>query len=409
MTHTVVVDLTPLDTPSRARGIGRYVATLARGLENLPQSERQGIRLLGLTHLHWSGRHQVTEDLSSFDGSPSIRRPSKKDYRTFTNARRLGLWRALRELGADLVHLTDPNATPLRMGASGCRRLVTCHDLIPLLFPDRYLNLSDGLETLGTKIIQRRFRSADHILAISDATKGDLERLVGVPSRKISRVYNGVDISAWKRMAQQSTPEVLDEYGLRDLDYVLFVGDTDWRKNTESMVQAVAKARGQGADVHLVFAGRLAPKHEARLRKLAARTGVGDNVIPVGYVPDDRLAALYRGAVAHLLVSRSEGFGLTVVEAMACGCPVITTSEGSLPEVAGDAALQVPAEDTSRIADAIVLLVRDKERREQLRIAGAKRAPLFDVAPHARATMALYREVLGGSLGSAPLPGARAS
>src|SRR3954466_11139666 len=214
MTKTVLYDLTPLDTPSRIRGIGRYVRQLAVGLSRLSQQELGGARLVGLTRLGWNGDYELTENLASFEGSPTIPNPGQGDHYRFTYQRRLALFRAVRRIGASLVHLGDPNATPLFMGLSGCKRLVTCHDVIALQFPDRYFTPKDGGAFLGKFIERRRYRSADLVVAISDATQREATTLAGVAARGVVRVYNGVDCEHWSRPESQDVAVVRERYGL---------------------------------------------------------------------------------------------------------------------------------------------------------------------------------------------------
>ena len=390
----VLVDLTALDTPSRTRGIGRYVRALALGISRLGADERAGLRIAGLTRLHWTGRFDLTHDLGSFEGTQDLL-PAKADHRRFAAKRRIALWRAVQGAGAALVHLTDPNATPLGMGFTRCQRLVTCHDLIPLQFPERYLNLEDGLQVLGARVIRRRYRSADHILAISDATKAQLETLAGITPDRISRVHNAIALDAWRPEPEADDARMRERLGIERGRYLLYVGDTDWRKNVEGMFAGLARAHRAGASVSLVMAGKLNAFQQERVARLVERHGVGGQVHMAGYVTDAELAGLYRGALGHLFVSRSEGFGLTVIEAMACGCPVITTRAGSLAEVAGDAALLVDAEDTEGIAEAIVRLSTDPDERERRIALGSRQAQRFGLEAQARGTVGVYRHVLG--------------
>lgn len=391
---TVLIDLTPLDTPSRCRGIGRYVRNLAAGLAQLPPAERAGMHLVGLTGLTWSGSVRLTEDLASFHGTVPNEQLSKRDHYRWAYLRRVTLWRAARHTRAALIHLGDPNATPLILKLAGCKRVVTCHDLIPLRYPDKYLTAADGYSLAGPLIIRRRYRSADHVVAISDATMRDVVSLAGVPRERVSRVYNGVEIERWSPVERPSDDERLEHHGLRGRRFLLYVGDTDWRKNVEGMMASLALARRQH-DLDLVLAGSLNDAKVAEVRAMAARYDVAEAVRLLGYVSDEDLAVLFRKALGHVFVSRYEGFGFTLVEAMASGCPVITTRASSLGEVAGDAALLVEPEDHHQIGDAMVRLAADSSLREDLRQRGLARAPLFSVANQARQMVQVYRRVLG--------------
>lgn len=391
---TVVLDLTPLDTDSRLRGFGRYVLTLARGLASLPSSERSGLTLLGLTHLDWNGRYRVTDRLDSFRGEADVKKDPSRQHLAWAYKRRVALATAMRRLGADLVHLATPEATPLGMWTTHCKKLVTCHDLIDLRWPDHYLSWMKGGKVLGPSLHRRRYRSADHVLAISDTSADDLQRFLGVSPSRITRVYNAIDHLHWRPERVPSDARAVERHGLSEGSFLLYVGDLDWRKNLTGMLAGLAHARRQGAMVKLAFAGRLSEDKRANIAALAADNGVADAVRLLDFVPDADLAALYRSSLAHLFVSRDEGFGLTVVEAMACGAPVITTRGGSLGEVAGDDALLVEPEDHAAIGAAIVSLERDPGLRELFRRKGIARAARFTVDQQARETLAIYRRLV---------------
>jgi glycosyltransferase involved in cell wall biosynthesis len=392
---TLLFDLTSLDTPSRTRGPGRYVRDLARGLSRLPAAALSGIRILGLTKLGFDGSHEVTSDIGSFAGSPNLPAPSPRDHYKWAYARRVALWRAARRQGAAAVHLGDPHATPLFMRLASCKTIVTCHDAIPVRFPERYMGIHDGGPLLGVAIERRRYRRADLVVAVSDATKADASTLLHAPPDRVVRVYNGVDVDKWMRVPTLDTRALLERFGLGGRPFALYVGGYHWHKNVDGMVGGLALARAQGADVELAWAGKLSEGESAIVEEAARRAEVSDFVRRIGYVTDDELAVLYRSAVAHLLASRAEGFGFTVVEAMAAGCPVVTTRAGSLAEVAGDAAIVVDPEDHAAIGSALARLCRDPALRKDLGIRGRMRAPRFSLDVQAREMAMIYRRFLG--------------
>jgi len=392
---TLVLDLTSLDTPSRRRGSGRYVRDLAIGLSRLPREALGGLRLIGLTHLEADGRYRITEDLAAFDGSPEIPLPTAKDHYHWAYVRRLALFRAVRELSADAVHLGDPHATPLFMGLTKCKRIVTCHDAIPMHFPKRYMGWRDGGPIIGAAIERRRYQTADLVIAISDATLNDVFGIHHVPRERAVRVYNGVDVDRWAAQPSIDQNAALAQWGLRKHAYALFVGGYHWHKNVDGMVGGIAKARANGADISLVWAGQLSEAHQALIQAAAQSAGIGEALKLIGYVSDEQIAVLYRCATAHTLLSRFEGFGLTVIEAMASGCPVVTTKAGSLAEIAGDAAITVDPEDYAAIGSALLRLGTDESYREDLVERGRARAPLFSLDVQAQAMATVYRSFLG--------------
>jgi glycosyltransferase involved in cell wall biosynthesis len=394
--RTVLLDLTSLDTPSRNRGHGRYARELALGLAELRQSDRGGLSFLALTHLSLGGTYRVTDEIASFEGTPGQPSPGPKEHYRWAYARRLGLFRALRKIRADAVHLPDPNASPLLMSLTQCKKIVTCHDLIPARYPSVYFDIRDGGPRIGLAIERRRYRSADLVIAISEATERDAKTFLGVRPERMVRVYNGVDIERWQAEPRLNAVEVLQRYGLSQQPFALYVGGPDWHKNIEGMLAGLAAAQAQAPEVHLAWAGKLNAAQTAQLSELTRKHAVEHAVSFLGFVPDEELSVLYRHARAHVLVSWCEGFGLTVVEAMAAGCPVLTTSGGSLEEVAGDAAVKVDPANYAEIGSALVRLFRDSELRNQLSERGRVRAPRFSRAVQARAMVQAYSALLSG-------------
>ena len=392
--RSLLLDLTPLDTPSRLRGPGRYLRELALGLARVPASSLGGLRIYALTHLKTTGEHRITEDLAAFEGSPELPAPGRHDHYRWAYARRLGFARAVRQLGAAAFHLGDPNATPLFGWTSGAKKIVTCHDMIPFLFPERYFGWKDGGPVVGRAIEGRRYRSADAVLAISEATRRDVIRLLGVRSERVVRVYNSVDVERWASDPTAPPAAVLAKHRLTARPYVLAVGAADWHKNPEGTIAGLAAARRAGASVELAWAGKLSRPVVDRISRLAEEAGVRDYVRFLGFVEDDDLAVLFRCAVAHVLLSRSEGFGLTIPESMAAGCPVITTRGGSLIEVAGDAALALEPDDYAGIGSAIARLVAEPRLRADLVAKGRARAPLFSRSVQAEAMLRCYQNVV---------------
>jgi glycosyltransferase involved in cell wall biosynthesis len=393
-TKTVLLDLTSLDTPSRHRGPGRYVRELALGLSELSSAELGGLKVVGLTHLGLGGSYRVTDEIAGFQGSAGLPSPAPKDHYHWAYARRVALWRAVRAIGPGAVHLGDPNSTPLFMGLTHTKKIVTCHDAIPARYPSRYFGIRDGGAAVGLAIEKRRYRTADLVIAISDATRDDAISFLGVPRERIVRVYNGVDVDHWAKAPTAAPAAVLEKYGLSGREFALYVGASDWHKNIEGMFAGLAEARKRGTEVVLAWAGKLRDDRAEEVRAMAARVGVADAVRLLGFVSDDDLAVLFREARAHLLVSWCEGFGLPVVEAMAAGCPVVTTRGGSLGEVAGDAALTVEPDDHVAIGAAIARLVSDGDLRAMLARRGRERAPRFSRRVQAEQMARAYRELL---------------
>ncbi len=234
---------------------------------------------------------------------------------------------------------------------------VTVHDLAVLRHPETF---NQWTRRYSRSCVPRVVRAASRVIAVSEFTKQELVELLGTPEDKITVVPNGV--------ADVFSPNGPAAEG----DYVLAVGTLEPRKNLERVAQA---ARLAGAE----------------LRVVGAR-GWGGVEAPgwVGRVSDEDLARLYRGARCLVYASLYEGFGLPIVEAMACGTPVVTSAGGATEETAGGAAVLVDPRDVDAIAAGIV---EAETRREELRRLGYERARAFTWDAATRATAQVYREV----------------
>jgi glycosyltransferase involved in cell wall biosynthesis len=266
--------------------------------------------------------------------------------------------------------------------------VVTVHDLAFELFP-KHFTRSDRIR-LRT-LTRRSVRKAARVIADSAATKRDLIELLHVPEERITVVHLGYDREHFRPSTAAEVEAVRRRYTL-DRPYVIAVGTLQSRKNHEGLVRALARLIERGLDVDLVVPGAKGWLYENIFRTVRA-LGLEDRVHFLGFVPDADLPALYSGAEVAALVSLYEGFGLPVLEAMACGTPVVTSNVSSLPEVAGSAALLVNPQDDEAIADALARCITDQELR--LELAGRARLHLegFSWERTARETLAVLRGV----------------
>ncbi|MBC7226979.1 MAG: glycosyltransferase family 4 protein [Thermoflexales bacterium] len=238
------------------------------------------------------------------------------------------------------------------------RSLVTVHDLGYYYFPRAHTRFQRVYLDLSTRW---NARAAAHVLADSEATRADLARVYGTPPEKVTVAYPGYDESLAPVRDPVALAAVRARYGIPG-EYFLYLGTLQPRKNLSRLVLAFSRL---STPATLVLAGRrgwLADDLFALIRRL----GLEGRVLCPGYVrPEDR-APLISGALAFVFPSLYEGFGLPVLEAQACGCPVICSNTSSLPEVAGDAAIPVHPEDVAALADAMARLEGDPDLRREL-------------------------------------------
>lgn len=291
--------------------------------------------------------------------------------------------RLLRDLEVDVFHATN-SMMPLR-GMGPVRRVVTIHDLIPLLFRDHApRSKKNRLFPLYRWLMHQVARQADALIAVSDHTRRDIEAhlLPPIPQQqKIHVIHEGV--------RPVYTPARKPE---RDHVEFLYVGRRDPYKNLPLLIRCLHAVRKLGHPARLRIVGGDDPRYpEARQAATALR--LDDAITWSGYIPDADLITAYQQADVFVLPSRYEGFGLPVLEAMACGTPVICSNSSSLPEVAGDAAMLIDPDRPDTLTDAMVRLARDARLRELYARYGITRAATFTWEKTARQTMAIYESL----------------
>lgn len=232
-------------------------------------------------------------------------------------------------------------------------------------------------------------RRAVRVIAISTHAARDLHHYFGIPESKLRVTRLGV-ASQFRQLAPADTDALLQPYALDHQPFLLFVGAGDARKNYHVLIRALRQLRAQGfQSPPLIVTGN--PTQE--FRRLATEA-IGElDIRFLEFVPEPVLVALYNRAALFVYPSRYEGFGLPVLEAMACGCPVICANTSSLPEVAGDAALLVDPDDPIGLASAIAAVLSDSSRAATLSEKGLRRATEFRWSKTAMATLAIYQEV----------------
>jgi len=281
----------------------------------------------------------------------------------------------------DVLHFPYDSSVAWKRG----KFVITIHDVKPLLFgtlrPRRGLN--NYVERL---LVPDRQKQADHVLTVSECSRRDIAERLCFPAERISVVYPGIDRDQFK-------PDFSALSRSRSRPYILCVAGSDPTKNVETLLDAFAQLPCELREAHdVVLVGDLRRRQDVRDR--VGWLGIAAQTKFAGVVDDAQLVSLYQQARAFVFPSRYEGFGFPVLEAMACGCPVLTSNASSLPEVVGDAALLADPSDSNGFMGHLEQVLADEELRRMLREKGLARAAQFSWERTARETVRVYERVM---------------
>ena len=361
-------------------GIGRYTRSLVGALAEV-DSENEYVLFYA------SGRK---EGVGPFFAD----RPNFREQPLAISERLLSLlWHRLhlplsieRMIGpVDLFHSPDFTLPPAR-----CRRTVlTVHDLSFLLFPECHeRSLREYLE----RTVPRSVARASLVLADSENTLNDLVCLLDVAPERVAVLFPGVDERFRRVEDEEDLRRTREKFGLH-FPFILYLGTIEPRKNLGRLIHAYARLKAKHSIEHkLVIGGQKGWLYGDVFRR-ATDLRVEKDVIFPGYIPEDDLPSLYSLADLFVFPSLYEGFGLPPLEAMACGTPVVTSTESSLPEIVGDAALTVNPLDVEELARAVARALGDSELRRELQRKGVERARRFSWRATATKLLALYQQV----------------
>ena len=276
--------------------------------------------------------------------------------------------------------------------------VVTVHDLTPLVFPKYF---PAGLRgRIKWQIQKIALKNADAIITDSQNSMTDILKSVGIREDKVYVIYLSAGEEFRKLKIAQKGPDlelkIKKRYGLPDR-FALYVGDVTWNKNLPRIVEAIKKA-----NIPLVLVGKALIESEYDRSnpwnqdlEIVQKAIENDKLFTrAGFVNDEDLPILYNLATVFVMPSLYEGFGLPILEAMSCGCPVVTSREGSIPEVAGDAAFYVDPYSTDSIAGGIKKVFNDKNLQSELSTKGLKRAKLFSWKKTAQETLKVYEALV---------------
>lgn len=297
----------------------------------------------------------------------------------------------------DVFH-SPANTAPLWLHA-GTRLVVTIHDVMYLLPPDQVPLPRTLYQRLGRHyrrcIVPRIAHTAARIISDSICSKADTQHYVRASSDRVDVVYLAPSpkfrrLSEDERVGMTATMQGRVNF---DRPTIMHLGASDPRKNTARVIQAFAAMKRREANGHQLVIAGLASAAQESFRRLAADLGILDDVILLEFVAEEELVLLYNMAQFVVYPSLYEGFGLPVLEAMACGAPVITSNVSSIPEVAGDAAIQIDPADADALVHAMERLADDEALRRNLIARAELRVSNFSWQRAAQETLAIYEEV----------------
>jgi glycosyltransferase involved in cell wall biosynthesis len=298
------------------------------------------------------------------------------------------LWRSfflvglIKRYDVDLYHGLS-NELPKGINKSGIPSVVTIHDVVFMRYPEFYQPID---RKIYFKKVKHACKSASKVIAISRQTQTDIETFFKVPPEKIELIYQPIAPVFFEK---QNREKIRKKYNLPE-KFLLAVGTLEPRKNQLAVLKAI-----HSANIHLplVFVGR-PTSYSAKLNRFIAENNMEGQVIFLSNLPEKDLAGFYQSALVSLYVSVFEGFGLPVIEAMASGCPVITSTVSVLPETAGDAAVLCNPAKSKEIGEKISLLLNDEIFRNQIIQKGYERARQFHPEMYGKKLVALYRKII---------------
>lgn len=364
-------------------GVGQYVLALVRALLARP------------------GDHQLVlfvleEDLPLFDFAggraeivtvPERFRPAMKNivwHQTLLPS-------LVRQLHIDVLHV--PSYRRL-LRCSPCALVATIHDLAPFHVRAKY----DAARMFYGRVVVKYLARRQHeLIAISMNTARDVERCFGIPTQRQNVIYNGIDHARFNPGHREQAEAEAEAAVRRHLaaPFFLFVSRLEHpAKNHVRLIEAFNQFKAETKSSWLLALGGSDWHGAGVIRAAAAQSPFARDIRFLGFVDDASLPDLYRAANAMVYPSLFEGFGFPPLEAMACGCPVISSTRGSLAEVVADAALTVEAEDVESIAAALHRVATDRAQRDRLRRAGFRNVRRFDWAENAQQVLSVYRRAM---------------
>ena len=364
-------------------GIGRYVREMLSALSDIDQSNQY--------RLFYASKNRSNHTVLDLPENFRVRQLPMNDIwlARIWQRIRLPLPVELITGSLDIYHSPDFTLPPT---LSDIPTLLTVHDLSFLRTPE---SAAPGLRGYLEVAVKRSVKLATHVLADSQSTKDDLIELYATPEDKITVLYAGVSSAFHPVTDSNQLMKVRKHYKLGEKPFVLSVGTLQPRKNHVTLIKAFEQALSD-SEYNLVLAGGQGWSYE-EVHELVRSRGLQHRVLFPGFVADEDLSALYSSADVMAFPSLYEGFGLPVLEAMACGVPVLASNTSCLPEVAGGAAVFVNPKNVEAMSDALLKLVSNVDLRKTLREKGFERVEQFRWQSSAVKLLGVYRDLAQSS------------
>ena len=363
-------------------GIGTYIRNVVRTLARLDRESKYF--LIG-----------SPEKMAEFGTLPPNFHAVALDGGDDTLKGTLAFRAIVRRLGCDVVHIPHLFWIPRGLG---CPYVLTVHDLLEHMYGSR--DVSSVRRSLYFSLTRRALRKAARVIAVSQFTKNEIEKLLAIPDARIEVVYNAIDERFLRGHASEADRELIAQRYLVNYPFILYAGAIRPHKNVVRIIEAFSALKSelhkeqQFPDLKLIIIGDDLSSHP-RLRRTVVRSGVQNDVRFLGFVPIEVLRIFYDVAKIFVFPSLYEGFGLPPLEAMAHGTPVVTSNTSSLPEVAGNAALLVNPENVFEIRRALQRVLLDSALRERMKQRGYEQAQRFSWTTSVSRILEIYREVAG--------------
>jgi len=354
---------------NKINGLGNYIKNLIWGLSRIDPGNEYILFATSDSFCHLEGLTKKF-DIEFVPDNAALRRTWEQTVLP---------WR-LNQRRIDVFHGTAFIAPLVKT----CAHVISVHDMTFRLEPKRHLFHS---QVYLRAMMPTLIRNSDRIIAVSESAKKDILDFVPIDDQKISVIHHGVQERFAPVKEEERLARIRSKYRLPE-DFILYLGVIEPRKNLEGLVEAYI-GQNLAERINLVLAGGLGWDYSSLLVKIT-NCKVKEAIHMPGYIDEADLPALYSAARVFVYPSFYEGFGLPVLEAMACGTPVITSSVSSLPEVAGDAAILVDPNNVNALAATLQRVVTDRELREELSLRGLKRVKHFTWDETARKTLDVY-------------------